>query len=154
MASITKRGKSSFVQVKKEGAESGRKSFARKKDVQEWAATIEAKIIDGSIPRKETQRHTFGEMVDRYIGEVRPSRDSIRHLLWFKDQLRQRCLSNVTAADLNEFKGRLKSKPNRYGRMRAPGTVNRYITSLSHVYSVAVREWEWLDSNPVKKISS
>ena len=153
MASITKHGKSWFVQVRKQGAETHRKSFPRKKDAKEWAATIEAKIIDGSIPRKEAQRHTFGEMVDRYIGEIDPDRDSIRHLLWFKDQVGRRRLLNVTAADLNELKGRLKSKPNRYGRMRAPGTVNRYMTSLSHVYSLAVREWEWLDTNPMRKVS-
>lgn len=153
MASIVRRGKSWFVQVRKQGAEVQRKSFARKKDAQDWAAIVESKIIDGTMPRKESQRHTFGEMIDRYIGEIEPARDSIRHLLWFKDQVGRRRLIDVSVADLNELKGQLKRNPNRYGRIRAPATVNRHLTSLSHVYSIAVREWEWLDTNPMSKVS-
>jgi integrase len=152
MASIVKRGNSWFAQVRKQGAEIQRKSFPRKKDAQEWAATVEAKIIDGTMPRKEAQRHTFGEMVDRYIEEIRPDKDCIRHLLWFKDQVGRRRLSNVTPADLNQLKTRLQTQVDRRGQQRSPGTVNRYLGSLSRAYSLATYEWEWLENTPMRRV--
>lgn len=36
--------------------------------------------------------------------------------------------------------------------MISPTTVVRYLSSLSHVFSIAVREWEWIRENPVFKI--
>jgi integrase len=30
--------------------------------------------------------------------------------------------------------------------------VNRYLAVLSHVFSIAVREWEWISDNPVRKV--
>ena len=40
----------------------------------------------------------------------------------------------------------------RDGKLRSPSTVVRYLSSLSHVFSKAVKEWEWLRENPVFKI--
>ncbi len=37
-------------------------------------------------------------------------------------------------------------------KKRSPATVNRYLTSLSHAFSVAVREWEWLEQSPVRNL--
>jgi integrase len=34
-----------------------------------------------------------------------------------------------------------------------PGTVAHYFSVLSHLCSIAVREWEWLDDNPVRRIT-
>lgn len=40
----------------------------------------------------------------------------------------------------------------RKGKQRSPASVNRYLAALSHAFTVAVREWEWVDDNPVKKV--
>jgi site-specific recombinase XerD len=31
--------------------------------------------------------------------------------------------------------------------------VNRYLAVLSHAFTVATKEWGWVDENPVRKIS-
>ena len=40
----------------------------------------------------------------------------------------------------------------RSGKLRSPTTVVRYLSSLSHVFSKAVKEWEWMRENPIFKI--
>jgi len=34
----------------------------------------------------------------------------------------------------------------------APATVVRYLAALSHLYTVASNEWEWLDHHPVRRV--
>ena len=34
-----------------------------------------------------------------------------------------------------------------------PGTINRDLCLLSHAFNLAVREWEWMESNPVSRVS-
>ena len=35
---------------------------------------------------------------------------------------------------------------------RSPATVVRYIAALSHVFTITVNEWEWLENNPMRKV--
>lgn len=37
-------------------------------------------------------------------------------------------------------------------RRISPATVNRYLAVLSHALGVAVKEWGWLDDNPMRKV--
>ena len=39
------------------------------------------------------------------------------------------------------------------GRTRRPATVVRYMAALSHAFTIAVKEWEWLDDSPLRKVS-
>ncbi len=39
------------------------------------------------------------------------------------------------------------------GKLRSATTVIRYLASLSHAFAIAVKDWEWLQKNPVMKIS-
>jgi integrase len=34
-----------------------------------------------------------------------------------------------------------------------PATINRYLAALSHVFTIAVKEWGWLEHNPMLKVS-
>jgi integrase len=36
---------------------------------------------------------------------------------------------------------------------RAASTVNRYLSVLSHAFSIAVREWGWLEDSPMRNVS-
>jgi integrase len=85
-------------------------------------------------------------MIDRYLADVETDRDCQRHLEWFKKYLGRRRLSNVTEADITELQTRLKKEG------RKPGTVNRYIGSLSRVYSKAAGPWKWLDDSPMRRV--
>ncbi|ABA56588.1 Phage integrase [Nitrosococcus oceani ATCC 19707] len=39
------------------------------------------------------------------------------------------------------------------GGQRSPGSVNRYLAALSHTFTIAVKEWGWLEDSPMGRIS-
>jgi integrase len=73
-----------------------------------------------------------------------------RHLTWWKDHIGDRLLADVTPSLLAEYRDKL-AKGER--SPRSPATVVRYMAALSHAFSIAVREWEWVDDSPLRKVS-
>jgi len=47
----------------------------------------------------------------------------------------------------------LENEVIRAGKKRSPTTVRHYLISLSHLFTIAVRDWEWLQENPMDKVS-
>jgi len=43
-------------------------------------------------------------------------------------------------------------KVQRRDECASPRTINYELTLMSHAFNIAIREWEWLDDNPVKKV--
>ncbi|MEW8074147.1 MAG: site-specific integrase [Candidatus Thiodiazotropha sp.] len=110
---------------------------------------MESKIDSRQLPTAEALKHTLSDLIERYIenelGQVKTAGDKTRHLNWWKDQIGGVKLADITPTLLSENRDKLKKK-------KKPGTVNRYLTSISHAFSVAVREWGWIDVNPVSKV--
>ena len=62
-------------------------------------------------------------------------------------------LADITSAKVSEFRGKLLGSKNAYGREVGTVTVNRYTQALGHVLNVAMKEWEWINVNPVTNLS-
>jgi len=145
-------------------------SFPTRRMAERWAKTIEADMIEGRHFRSvEARRRTLGEAIDRYLEEELPKKrngsTSRSNLPWWKKQLGHLKLADVTPAILVEHRGKLAREtftraksdsarttvrkgdlPNRHSRSAA--TVNRYLAALSHVFTVARKEWHWVSHNP------
>jgi integrase len=67
------------------------------------------------------------------------------HLIWWKAQLGDSRLADLTPACLVEYRDRL-------AQGHAPATVNRYLQTLSAVLTVAEQELRWMDENPLRKV--
>ena len=155
---ITKEGKTVIrVRVRLKGCPTETATFNRLTDANKWAAKIETDIRDGRhFKTAEAKRHTLAELVDRYLKDTLPGKSEVmqkprwRHLTWWKDHIGDRLLADVTPSLLAEYRDRLSKGE---GRPRSPATVVRYMAALSHAFSVAVREWEWLDDSPLRKVS-
>ena len=78
MASIQARkdgnGKTRWrVQIRIKGHPTVSKTFDRKTDAKEWAKQTETDIKRGQYFQSlESTKHTFGEMIDRYLKDVMP----------------------------------------------------------------------------------
>lgn len=57
-------------------------------------------------------------------------------------------LANVTLALIAEYRDKLSRGITSRNKLRSPATVNRYLAALSHLFTVAVKEWGWPDQNP------
>jgi integrase len=111
----------------------------------------------------------LADLIDRYVREVLPTKKAktqlhqAGQLVWWKGKIGDRQLSDCTPALIAEYRevlGRepIKSRatdPRRAGpaRYRSAATVNRYLAVLSHAFTVAVKEWGWIDSNPLLKVT-
>jgi len=116
----------------------------------------------------EAQKHTFGDLVDRYIRDVLPAKPKSQakqtaQLTWWKAELGAYALADVTPALIAEARDKLqrepipnrkkKPDPNDPPRYRDNATIVRYLAALSHALSIAVKEWGWIEDNPVGKVS-
>lgn len=96
---------------------------------------------------------TFKEMMNKYLDEYSPKKA-------YKTYMRDKSL----AFHLNEHFGCLKLteitpkdiyayKVKRKREGAAPKTINNELALMGHAYNLAMKEWEWIDSNPVAKVS-
>ena len=117
-----------------------------------WATVTEGALrTQRQFPTLEAARRTLGEVLERYAREVLPSKsprtavNQAIHLAWWQAQLGTTYLIELTPARLTTCRDRLAQD-------RAPATVNRYLSTLSHALSVAVTEWQWLEESPLRRV--
>lgn len=157
MATISKRtaqdGSVTYaVQVRLKGAPPQNASFKRLTDAREWAASTESAIREGRhFKALEAKRRTLGELIDRYVDDILPRKKNARnqklHYSWWRDKLGAYLLCDVTPARIAETKDLLRQEG------KGPATQVRYLAALSHAFTIAVKEYAWIDGNPVKKVS-
>jgi integrase len=61
-------------------------------------------------------------------------------------------LSEISPALIGEERDKLSRQTHYRHTTYCKTTINRYLAILSHVFSVAVRDWYWLEENPVLKV--
>ncbi|MCK4870028.1 MAG: site-specific integrase [Gammaproteobacteria bacterium] len=133
-------------------------SFKRKTDAKRWAAQTESAILEGRhFKTSQAKRHTLDELITRYIKNVLPSKPKsaakqLSQLMWWKEQIGAYTLADITPAKLAECRDKLLSERTYRGNERSAATTNRYLAALSHAYTIAVKEWGWVDGNPVQKV--
>jgi len=163
MASIEKRtnqaGNTSYrVKVRLKGFPVQTASFDRLTDAKKWAQHTESAIREGRhFKTAEAKKHTFAEMVDRYIKDVLPSKPKqaekqTQQLGWWKENIGSYLLSDVTPALIVKYRDELANGVTYRGTKRSPATVVRYMAALSHTFTIAVNEWQWLEDSPMKKV--
>lgn len=155
---VTKDGKKMWrAKIRRKGRPAISKTFERKTDAKNWAQNTESDIRQGRASNTEATRHTVDEAIDRYIEttltQKRSKRDQLRQLSWWRDQIGSYTLADCTPALLVECRDKLVSGITRTGAKRSNSTVNRYIAAFSHVLTIAVKEWQWLESNPFNRIN-
>ena len=103
---------------------------------------------------REAKKHTLEELINRYIEHILKPRKLSRqerftHFEWWKKSLGCYLLSDVTPALIAETRDILAKGTTYRGTQRSSATVVRYLASLSHAFTIAVKEWGWVENNPV-----
>ena len=179
MATIRERvgasGKRAFhAQVRMQGFPARTASFPTKRAAERWATKIEADMIEGKHFRSvEARRRTLGDAIDKYVADELPKK---RHagmhaaaFIWWKAELGHVKLADIAPGKLVECRDKLAKSSYQRARpdgvrsnfkgvaipkyRRSPASVNRYLACLSHVFTMARREWHWISGNPVEDVS-
>ena len=153
-----KRGTTYTARVRLKGHPTVAQTFKRKSDANNWIKVTEAAMLEGrQFKTVEARRRTVRHLVDRYITHIAPLKKDAdnrrRHLLWWVSEVGDLCLSDLTPSRIAEGRDKLLGTNSAHGKPRSPATVCLYLASLSHACTVAVREWEWLEANPVKRVT-
>ena len=164
MANIEKRmtltGKMSFrVKVRLKGFPTQTASFRRLTDARNWGQQTEVFLREGRyFKTSEAKRHTLAEAIDRYVKKILPVKpksgfSQTGQLQWWKETLGFYTLAEITPALLAEQRDKLLETKTKRKAFRTPATVNRYLAVLSHVFTVAIKEWLWVEENPLLKLA-
>ncbi len=146
------------VRIRMKGGQYFDRSFKSKTLAKKWKRDMESAIEHDRYEfTNPATKHTLAELIDLYIERVLPSKpknakNTLRHLLWWKQELGHLLLVQIRPSLIAEKRDELLAGFVRDSKLRSPSTVVRYLSSLSHVFSKAVKEWEWLRENPVFKI--
>lgn len=162
MATIIKRltadGKPYYTaRIRLKGYPAQTASFPRITDAKKWAASTESAIKEGRhFKTAAAKKHTFAEMIDRFIAGSTFTKEQQEHqgmhLERWKAELGSYILADVTPDLITEIKDKLLSETTHLSTQRSPATVVRYMAALSHVFTVAVNEWQWLEDSPMRKV--
>ncbi len=163
MATIQKRvqkdGKITYhVRIRRKGLPLQCGTFANISKAKEFVQRTEASMKEGRyLKTVEARKHTLAELIDRYIRDVLPrkpksNRQQLMQLKWWKENLGYSLLSDLTPSLIAEYRDRLAREETSKGDVRSPSTVVRYLAVISHALTVAVKEWEWLDDSPMRKV--
>ena len=134
-------------------------SFTSKTLAMKWKRDTESAIERGIFTyEKPGSKHTLSELIDRYIERVLPTkpknaRNVRQHLLWWKQELGSYLLSDIKPSLIAQKRDELLSGLTYKNTIRSSTTVVRYLASLSHAFAIAVKDWEWIQENPITKIS-
>jgi integrase len=140
------------VKVRRKGAPPQTATFSQLSEAKKWAQITEGAVLEGRhFITSEAKRHTLADVIDRYMQDVLPhTRPSTAYtqaqqLQWWKVRLGHYQLADITSARIVECCDRL-------ARGHSNATVVRYLAVLSHVCTVAIQDWDWLEQNPVHKV--
>jgi len=155
----TPEGKISYrVKIRVRGFPSQSATFERKTDAKNWAAQTETAMREGRyFKTTAAKKHTVADLIKRYL-EYQKTRNPKRaesvtsYLDWWKAEIGMYALADITKTLIIEKRDKLITTGKNVEK-RATSTVNRYMTALSHAFSVAVNEWEWLQEHPMRKIA-
>lgn len=125
-------------------------TFRTKSEAKKWANIVEATISQGKhLPNPEAKRKTVRDLLERYKRTEIPKKgdqaNPSRYVDFWIERVGSLKLSRLTPAKLVEIRDEL-------GETKSPATVNKHLALISHACTVAEKEWEWMDANPLRKV--
>ena len=152
MANIEKRNGTYRVKVRLKGHPTQTATFQTRTEAKRWAQGIESTLREGRrFPTTEVTSHTLAELIDRYLVDVLPHKSAASietqtiQLTYWRTHFGRYSLSNITPGLIAEHRDLL-------ARTRKNSTVRRYLAALSHTFTIAIKEYQWLEDNPCRRV--
>ncbi len=100
------------------------------------------------------EKKTFREMMEKYLKEhsaINKAPKSYTRDIGLAHHLNgffgDRILTKITPKDIYEYKLKRRQEG------ASPRTINYELALMGHAFNLAIKEWEWLNENPVRKVS-
>jgi integrase len=126
-------------------------TFRRRSHADRWAANEEERAYSERLsPLEQSQVRRFADAVEKYEREVlkhkarNTERQQRQQLAFWKGMFAERVLADLDSSLIAEAKTVLAPRGNT--------TINSYLAVLSHLFTMAVKEWKWCPTNPVRDV--
>jgi site-specific recombinase XerD len=151
---LYRKGKIYWFNIKHNGK---RIQDSTKTDNRKLAEKIYAKVlvdvIEGKSFQNEAKKRTYDEFKERYMREYshvyKSPNSQLRDVCSFKRLsgfFSGLTLAEITPAKISEYKSLRQSAGAK------TGTLAKELELLRHVFGLAMREWEWMESSPFSKV--
>jgi len=147
------------AEVRRKNAKPLRDSFDTLTEAKNWVRKTESAVLDGKrVLDNKSRKHTLSDLIERYMRlhlSKHPGRikDQTTHLEWWKENYGKRILIDITPSLLADAKEELLNGVTSRNTPRTNSTVNRYFSTLSKAFTLAVQEWQWINENPFRRVS-
>lgn len=151
--------KTYHAEVRLKGYSPQRACFRTRTLAKKWIQDTESSIRDGRYFHvAEAKKHTVKDLIERFVTQWLPQfpQRVVRqtaYLEWWKNRLGHLLLSKLTPSVIAEARDALLTEMTTRQALRNPSTVNRYLAAFSRALTIAMKEWEWLDDSPMRKVS-
>lgn len=153
MATIREKGKHQWhVQIRRSGYPVQTKTLNTKAEAEVWARQIENEMDRGIfVSRAEAESTTLDDALDRYKREVSAGKkgceqEKFRIKTWRENDLALRSLASLRGSDFAKF------RDERLAAGAAAATVRLDLAVISHVFTIAAKEWGIPVQNPIANI--
>lgn len=134
------------------------KSFDRKQEAEDWEKETKKQVKLGRFSFDQHKKlYTFQDLLDRYIQDGvlehhRSKKDTLLHIRYWKPRLAPYALVHISSELLNKERKHLAEIPTAKGGDRAAATTNRYMATLSTLFSYASHHLGWMSENPALRL--
>ena len=153
MATIRRKGDMQWhCQIRKKGFPSQTRTFNTRAEAEAWAKLTEAEMIRGVfVSRAEAESTTLGDALDRYKREFTVHKKSAfsegkKIDAWKRHKLSSRFLATLRPTDFAAY------RDERLEAGKKASTVRLELAVISHLFTVAAKEWGIPLQNPVQNI--
>ena len=153
MASIRKRGELQWqAEIRRKGFPDQRKTLNTRAEAEAWARQIENEMDRGIfVSRAEAESTTLSAALERYEREVSAGKkgyeqEKFRIKSWRENNLALRSLASLRGSDFAKW------RDERLAAGAAAATVRLDLAVISHVYTIAAKEWNIPVQNPIANI--
>jgi len=125
-----------------------------KKLAQRIFDKLRGEIAEGKwFEKLPGEAYTFKNLMEKYMAEYSAvNKKASSHK---RDKsLAAHLLKSFGDAYLTDIKSEMVSdyKTNRRTEGASPRTINYELTLMGHAFNIAIREWEWIEDNPIKRV--
>jgi integrase len=138
------------VRVQSKGQKTQTATFPTLKEAKKWGMMIEGQIIEGRhFPQRSTR--VLSELLDRYTCDVMPrkaletQRSQMPVIRYWKRTLGHMLLSDIQPSHIITCREEIAKRD-------APATVVKHLMTLSHAFTVAMTEYQWIEQNPCRLV--
>lgn len=139
------------VSIRIKGKASICRSFETKEEAEEWG-----NFTEKSLRNPKKFRATLNNVFDRYCEEILPQKsknaqdDEPPHIRFWKEYLGGKFIDEISVSLIDETANLIyEIISKKSGQPLSYETRRKYLMTLSYAFTVASKNWNWIDYNPV-----